>query len=271
MIGPHVYIIGIPPDALQNRRRRVAHSGRFPQPSLPRRERSPYDEQMTSRPPNDAEHPHAPRYNRGEFARRGKDIYEQAIRPQVEPQHIGKFVAIDIETGDWEMDADDYTATERLLKLSARTDVACACRVKGHISPRIAQPYVTIPMIVGNVNRYREPVVRLMLHDAAGALIEIDAVVDTGFTGSLTLPLASIRSLGYAWRGRGSAELANGAIDEFDIYAGAVVWDGEHRNTLIEVAETEPLVGTLLLAGFESQIEHLVGGRVIIRRLSAAQ
>ena len=58
---------------------------------------------------------HHPRYSKQEFARRGSEIYEKTIRPQVEAQHEGKFVAIDIETGAWELDADDYAATERLL------------------------------------------------------------------------------------------------------------------------------------------------------------
>lgn len=55
------------------------------------------------------------RYSKEEFTRRGAEIYERDIRPQVEADSAGKFVAIDIETGAWEMDADDYTATERLF------------------------------------------------------------------------------------------------------------------------------------------------------------
>ena len=57
-----------------------------------------------------------PRYAKEEFARRGNEIYERDIRPQVEADHQGKFVAIDIETGTWEMDADDYLATELLIQ-----------------------------------------------------------------------------------------------------------------------------------------------------------
>ena len=56
-----------------------------------------------------------PRYSKEEFARRGQEIYERTIRPQVEAGNEGKFVAIDIETGAYEIDTDDYTATERLL------------------------------------------------------------------------------------------------------------------------------------------------------------
>ena len=59
-----------------------------------------------------------PRYTKEEFARRGDEIYNRVIRPQVETEaNKGKFVAIDIETGQWEMDADQMAAGD---KLSAR-------------------------------------------------------------------------------------------------------------------------------------------------------
>jgi len=50
-----------------------------------------------------------------EFARRGDEIYDQQIRPALESANQGKYVAIDIESGAFEIDPDDYTATERLL------------------------------------------------------------------------------------------------------------------------------------------------------------
>ena len=55
------------------------------------------------------------RYPKEEFARRGNEIYDRLVRPQVENGNQGKFVAVDIESEEWEMDADDFTATERLL------------------------------------------------------------------------------------------------------------------------------------------------------------
>ncbi|MGI4787226.1 MAG: hypothetical protein ACRYFS_00100 [Janthinobacterium lividum] len=56
-----------------------------------------------------------PRYSREETARRGQEIYERDIRSAVENDHHGKFAAIDIETGVYVMDNDDYSATENLL------------------------------------------------------------------------------------------------------------------------------------------------------------
>jgi hypothetical protein len=56
-----------------------------------------------------------PRYSKEEFARRGDEIYETEICPHVEADNEGKFVAMDIETGAYEVDADELAASDRLL------------------------------------------------------------------------------------------------------------------------------------------------------------
>lgn len=55
-----------------------------------------------------------PRYSKEEAARRGDAIYDRDIRSQVEPAHNGEIVAIDLDTGAWEMDADEDVAADRL-------------------------------------------------------------------------------------------------------------------------------------------------------------
>ena len=49
-----------------------------------------------------------PRYSKEEFARRGDEIYDQEIGPHIGPDDEGKFVVIDIETGAYEIDHDDW-------------------------------------------------------------------------------------------------------------------------------------------------------------------
>jgi hypothetical protein len=56
-----------------------------------------------------------PRYSKEEFARRGDEIYESQVRPRVEEGNYGKIVAIDIETGAFEVADDIVTASEHLL------------------------------------------------------------------------------------------------------------------------------------------------------------
>lgn len=57
--------------------------------------------------------PH-PRYSKDEIATRGEMLYEQKIRQEVgKEENIGKFLVIDIETGDYEMDDNDLAASQR--------------------------------------------------------------------------------------------------------------------------------------------------------------
>ena len=49
-----------------------------------------------------------------EVARLGSDVFTRQIRPALRPEDDGKFVAIDVDTGDYELDEDDYAAVTRL-------------------------------------------------------------------------------------------------------------------------------------------------------------
>jgi hypothetical protein len=55
-----------------------------------------------------------PRYSQEEFARRGHAVYERDILPRLTEGHRGQFVAVDIESGQFEVDPDDYQAAHRL-------------------------------------------------------------------------------------------------------------------------------------------------------------
>ncbi|WP_448572070.1 hypothetical protein [Trichothermofontia sp.] len=56
------------------------------------------------------------RYSKEELARRGQELYELGIRQQVEAGNHGKIVAIDIETGDFQVDETVVPATNRLFE-----------------------------------------------------------------------------------------------------------------------------------------------------------
>lgn len=59
--------------------------------------------------------PH-PRFSGEEVERRGQELYEQEIRPQVETEaNLGKILVIDIETGEYEMDRDEIAASRRAM------------------------------------------------------------------------------------------------------------------------------------------------------------
>lgn len=55
----------------------------------------------------------SPRYTKEQVAERGQAIYDQQLRARLEPEHTGKFLVIDIETGEYEIDEDDVAAMKR--------------------------------------------------------------------------------------------------------------------------------------------------------------
>jgi hypothetical protein len=56
------------------------------------------------------------KYSKEEFARRGNEIYETQVRPQVEEGNHGKIVAIDLDTGAFELAKDTMIASDKLLE-----------------------------------------------------------------------------------------------------------------------------------------------------------
>ncbi len=56
--------------------------------------------------------PH-PRFTSEEIVRRGKRLYEQQVRHEVDAESEGKYLVLDIETGLYEIDSSDLEAVQR--------------------------------------------------------------------------------------------------------------------------------------------------------------
>jgi clan AA aspartic protease len=121
-------------------------------------------------------------------------------------------------------------------------------------------------MITGTV-RAREGRIRLRVHGPRRQVREIEAVVDTGYTASLSLPPFLVAALGLRWRSFGRGILADGSECLFDVYLAKVVWDGKQRRVLVDEADTDPLVGMALLRGYELRMQIRSRGKVTIKRL----
>lgn len=122
-------------------------------------------------------------------------------------------------------------------------------------------------MITGVVNANHEATIPLVVHAIHGQEEAIEAIIDTGFTGSLTLPPMLIKALGLPWLGRQRAKLGDGSERFFDVYAATILWDGQVRTVETDATDTKPLVGMCLLAGHEVRIQVLDGGYVTIEGL----
>jgi len=113
-------------------------------------------------------------------------------------------------------------------------------------------------MIRGVVNARREAVVRLRVRGPGGSDQDVDAVIDTGFTASLTMP---VTALGLQRQSGSQAVLADGTLSQFDVYAAEVEWDGTWRPVLVSAVGAEVLVGMGLLAGHELRVAVVPGWR----------
>lgn len=122
-------------------------------------------------------------------------------------------------------------------------------------------------MMQGIVDRDCEATIRLAVGNAGGQRQMIDAVIDTGFTGFLTLPLSVLNQLDLQLYGREVGTLGDGSRCTFDVYRGLVIWDGELRLVDINASETNPLVGMSLLYGYRMQLDVVEGGVITISEL----
>jgi len=119
-------------------------------------------------------------------------------------------------------------------------------------------------MITGRVNSKLEAVIPLTAHGPPGQTRTLEAVIDTGYSGFLTLPPAVIAELGLTHIATGHLTLADGGEIVSDLYLATVVWDGQERATEVDTLEAEVLVGMGLLEGCDLHARVAVGGQVTI-------
>ena len=117
----------------------------------------------------------------------------------------------------------------------------------------------------GVVNAHLEAIIAVPLLGSAGQTKEVDAVVDTGFNGFLTLPPMMVADLGLPVVGDGEAVLADGSEAVFYVHRVTVLWDGQPRAVEAGAVGGDPLVGMALMEGHDLSIQVRDGGRVVIR------
>jgi predicted aspartyl protease len=99
--------------------------------------------------------------------------------------------------------------------------------------------------MTGTVVAGREAIIPLTVVGFSGRTTEIEAVIDTGFTGHLTLPLNFARSLGLPLLGSRYVTLANGMTTSLDVYRATVLWEGTQR--LVRLRRRSPCGHVLAL------------------------
>jgi clan AA aspartic protease len=125
-------------------------------------------------------------------------------------------------------------------------------------------------MIAGIVTVDREAVIELDVESAKGGSRRIRAVVDSGYTGFLTLPARTIAKMGLPFRGVRLGRLADGSQAEFEMFVASIRWHSDLRRILVAQAGGAPLVGMSLLQGNRLTMDAVNGGSVRIEQLSQA-
>ena len=121
-------------------------------------------------------------------------------------------------------------------------------------------------MIRGRATARREIEVPVSIYDGAGRLLPINAVLDTGFTGDLSLQLATIQRLGLPFKERLRFSTATGQVHTMNTYTATIIWDQSRREIVVVEAEARgaPLIGVNLIWNSRVTIDARDGGLVTI-------
>lgn len=119
-------------------------------------------------------------------------------------------------------------------------------------------------MIRGRLNERLEPTVAVEVSNGDGVWQTVEAVLDTGFSGHLTLSQDLIESLGLDYDSQIPMVLADGEDTMVHSYDGFVNWFGQTRRAEIIASEGVPLLGMSLLAGCKITMRVRAGGEALI-------
>ena len=122
-------------------------------------------------------------------------------------------------------------------------------------------------MMQGWVNQNCEAMLPIVVGHGNSPKQMVEALIDTGFSGFLSLPLSMIESLGLPWIFSDAVTLGDGSEVIFQMYQATVIWDGQYKVVDVAASESEPLLGMSLLYGFKLQVEAVERGIVTIESI----
>ncbi|MCY3551847.1 MAG: clan AA aspartic protease [Candidatus Poribacteria bacterium] len=121
-------------------------------------------------------------------------------------------------------------------------------------------------MIKGKITAYQEAVIELEVI-GLNQPTRIEAVIDTGFTGYLTLPSTLINHLKLQQAGEQITILGDENRVVLKRHIAKVLWHGAERNVYVLQAEGGPLIGMSLLYGSRLMLEVVTDGDVTVDAL----
>ncbi len=119
-------------------------------------------------------------------------------------------------------------------------------------------------MMTGMINDSKEAVLKVPIHGPDGQKFDAEAIIDTGYNGTLSLPPDVIVSLGLLFRGSRFVTLGDGSTVLLNIYRATVIWDGMPRLVQVMGTEDVALIGMSLLYGYRVIMDVVDGGSVTL-------
>lgn len=92
----------------------------------------------------------------------------------------------------------------------------------------------------------------------------IEFVIDTGFTGSLTLPPDAVTAMGLPWLTERTANVADNRDVLVAVYAATILWHDALRTVPVLALGRRPFLGTALLDGGYLGVEFIESGPVAV-------
>ena len=126
-------------------------------------------------------------------------------------------------------------------------------------------------MLKGVVTANREAVLPLRLRGTADLEAVIEAVIDTGFTDELTLPLSWVTALNLPYLLTDDVTLADGSTIGVDLYEVTVLWEDRERPAIVHCLEGSPVIGMSLLYDYLLTMQVTEGGQVTLEALPSGE
>ena len=98
---------------------------------------------------------------------------------------------------------------------------------------------------------------------------EVEAVIDTGFSGWLTLPAVAVRELDLQIYRRRRVRIADNQVTWMPTYRAVAQWQGQQIGILVHQTENpRPLLGTAMLEHCRLTVDMQEGGPVAVTPLA---
>jgi predicted aspartyl protease len=120
----------------------------------------------------------------------------------------------------------------------------------------------------GSVSVSLRPLVDITLIARDGHRETAPVIVDSGFNGEVGLPRALMERLGWRLLGGLPFRMADDRFVLLDVYKGQSDWEGQARHVMALATRETALLDMSLLSPCRIIIDGVVGGAVIIERLT---